>query len=150
MADERKPPSLPELMARLPQELFDPIYDYTFHIPPVSGAPSITRISVATYKPPPILQVCRAIRSKLAVRYYKNREFEGRANQVVLWARSLPHEHAKMIQEIRVWYFNEDELKEDTETRILSRLTPGLMSLPHQFLLEMSLTSVPRAVVKSI
>ena len=150
MADERKTPSLPALMARLPQELFDPIYDYTFHIPPVSGAPSITRISIATYKPPPILQVCRAIRTKLAARYYKNREFKGQADEVVLWARSLPPEHARLIEEVRVWYSHENELRQDTERRILSRLTPAAIRRAHHFLLEMSRTAVPAAVVKAM
>lgn len=79
------------LVQSLPQELYDEIYDLTF------TADDEPRVINKDYKPPHLLYVDRASRTKYVKSYYGNGTFMLPPAFGQTWARSVPATHFDMI-----------------------------------------------------
>ena len=95
---------LAENIQKLPQELFDKIYKFTF-----TADPCIRYVN-ADLRAPSILRIDRTSRELAAQSYYGNTTFVVEVDQrsprlppaFVKWLNSMPTEHRKMLREVRL------------------------------------------------
>ena len=87
---------LAQRLQRLPQELYDKVYDFTFT--PVDT----TQIRINRgYAPPSTLQVDRKSREEFAKTYYSTASFHGRDLFLINgWVHSLSEEHQDLLRSI--------------------------------------------------
>lgn len=98
-ADTNTSPTLNDLIAALPQELYDKIYGKTFTF----NAATITVDE--DYRPPNILQVSRATRAQVMAQYYHSTTFEGRIQTLARWSSSLPEAERDLVESFQCWEY---------------------------------------------